>query len=93
VFDRVTYLVKKVVDAKIFTQSRQDPPSTQNFVMDVYIDIAPNHKPYVQDISPYLPHCARVSGLLFDWDYLEALDAESCEPEFRTLDSETGVQL
>lgn len=40
----------------------------QTFLMDVYIDIAPRHRAWVQDFSPYLPGCERLENALFPWD-------------------------
>ena len=43
-------------------------PDMQTFLMDVYIDIAPRHRAWVQDFSPYLPGCERLENALFPWD-------------------------
>ena len=36
--------------------------------MDVYIDIAPNYRAWVQDLSPFLAGCKRLENALFPWD-------------------------
>lgn len=43
-----------------------------SFVLDVYIDIAPRYKAWVQDIGPYLPDCERLENALLPWSEVES---------------------
>lgn len=61
--------------------------SGPNVVIDVYVDIAPKHRVFVQDISPF--HSA-ISSCLFDWN--EITHSKHGEPEFRTLSSDSAIR-
>jgi len=67
-----------------------------SFILDVYIDIAPRHKAWVQDISPYLPGCDRLENALFPWDEVEARSDEAAQEgyiiEIRTADRESQLR-
>ena len=62
IYERIKVLVPKVVSALAPINS---------FLLDVYIDIAPRYKAWVQDISPYLPGSERLENALFPWDEVE----------------------
>lgn len=47
VYERITELIKSKVIGAL--------KPLQSFILDVYIDIAPRHKAWVQDVSPYIP--------------------------------------
>jgi hypothetical protein len=61
---------------------------TDSFIADVYIDIAPRHKAWLQDLSPYLADCARLESALLPWEELAATD----QTEFRTLDKDSQLR-
>jgi hypothetical protein len=64
----------------------QDTDFDDTFVLDLYVDIAPRHRVFVQDISPYMPATA---SLLFEWDELEQpIDMA----EFRTLSEDSCIR-
>ena len=67
----------------------------ESFILDVYIDIAPRHKAWVQDISPYIPYVDKLANALLDWEELTALEQQAAQSkaegkdfvaEFRTAD-------
>ena len=76
----------------------------QTFLMDVYIDIAPRHRAWVQDFSPYLPGCERLENALFPWDEVTetqlarqqqeeaANELEQNVVEIRTADSASSLR-
>ena len=85
--------IKTLVDTKVVKALA--PLSC--FILDVYIDIAPRHKAWVQDISPYLPGCNRLKNELFPWEDVEAISEEATnkdyEVEIRTADRDSQLRL
>ena len=61
--------------------------------MDVYIDIAPRHKAWVQDISPLLPEFMQDSQL-FQFDEVSQLAQSSTseQAEFRSLSEDSVLR-
>ena len=66
IFERINELLD--------TQAKQALQPLDSFILDVYIDIAPRHKVWVQDISPYIPHVERLSSELLHWEEIEELE-------------------
>ena len=66
--------------------------------MDVYIDIAPRYKAWLQDVSPYLQGSQRLESALLTWDELSQLEVQRKEqgeafvPEFRTADQGSNLR-
>lgn len=65
-----------------------ETPCDDNFVLDVYVDIAPRHRVFVQDVSPLLP-THEVSPGLFEW---EELEQQITIAEFRTLSEDSAIR-
>lgn len=59
----------------------------KTYILDVYIDIAPRHKAWVQDISPLLPEFMQ-DNELFNFDEVQQLKMDD-EAEFRTLSEDS----
>ena len=65
-----------------------------SFLLDVYIDIAPRYKVWVQDLSPFLQGCQKLENALFTWDEIsEKLQSieqgEEVVVDVRTADIES----
>jgi hypothetical protein len=65
-----------------------ETPCDVTFVVDVYVDIAPRHRVFVQDVSPLLP-AHGVSPGLFEWAELEQPITIA---EFRTLSEDSAIR-
>ena len=52
-------------------------PDMSTFLLDVYIDIAPRHRAWVQDFAPYMPGSHRLENALFPWDEVSAATLEA----------------
>ena len=62
-------------------------PCDETFVFDLYVDIAPKHRVFLQDVSPWIE---QTSSSLFEWDELN-VDSVN-EPEFRTLSADSTMR-
>ena len=66
-------------------------------ILDVYIDIAPRYKAWLQDVSPFIPGSDRLENQLFTWAELAELgDSASLDEEqvveIRTADSASQLR-
>ena len=50
----------------------------------MYIDVAPDYKAWVQDISPFIPKSPRISSGLFTWEQL--VEEDGVALDFAILD-------
>jgi hypothetical protein len=67
-----------------------DVECDETFIVDVYVDIAPRHRVFVQDISPFLTAESNgVSPGLFEWT---ELDQPETIAEFRTLSEDSSIR-
>ena len=62
-----------------------------DMIIDVYIDIAPRYKAWVQDVSPFLPGSQRLENALFQWD--EVMQRIEERKEGANEDEESVVEL
>ena len=58
----------------------------RDYVLDVYVDIAPRYKVWLIDINPWIPGCT--DSLLFEWENLDSLQ----EFEFRIVTDQKNIK-
>jgi hypothetical protein len=59
------------------------------FILDIYIDIAPRHKAWAQDVTPLCKVFLKDSNL---YSLEEIIESEIQDVEFRTLDKDSALR-
>lgn len=61
--------------------------------MDVYIDIAPRYKIWVQDITPFLRNSHRLENALFPWEEIESKIEEKKAEKISPTEEEVIIEI
>lgn len=69
----VSLKIKEFFEDKIKSKMNDYSKDMHDYVMDVYVDVAPRHKVWLIDFNPWIPES--VDPLLFNWVELNNRDS------------------